>query len=104
EGFGSITDINLPQEQLDLVKAAVSTGKPVIMVIIAGRPRVITSVYKDCKAVLFAGLPGFEGAQAIAEILSGKVNPSAKMSFNYPAAVNRLVPHMHKPSETMLAH
>jgi beta-glucosidase len=104
EGFGSILDISLPSDQIDLVKAAQLTGKPVILVIIAGRPRVITSIYPGCKAVLFAGLPGFQGAQAIAEILSGKVNPSAKMSFNYPYAVNRLVPHTYKSSEVLLAH
>src|SRR5690606_36283192 len=46
----------------------------------------------------------FEGAQAIAEIISGKVNPSAKMSFNYPHSVNRLLPHNHKISEIQLAH
>jgi len=104
EGFGSISDISLPADQVELVKAAQATGKPVILVIIAGRPRVITSIYPGCKAVLFAGLPGFEGAQAIAEIVSGKVNPSAKMSFNYPYAVNRLIPHNHKISEVLLAH
>jgi beta-glucosidase len=104
EGFGSILDINLPADQKELVKAAVATGKPVVMVIIAGRPRVITDVYQDCKAVVFAGLPGFEGAQAIAEILSGKVNPSAKLSFTYPHSVNRLVPYNHKVSEVTLAH
>jgi beta-glucosidase len=104
EGFGSITDITLPKDQLDLIKAAQATGKPVILVIIAGRPRVITEVYEGCKAVIFAGCPGFEGAQAIAEVVSGKVNPSGKMSFTYPAAVNRLVPHNHKSSEELLAH
>lgn len=104
EGFGSILDINLPDDQLDLVRTAQRTGKPVILVVIAGRPRIITGIYPGCKAVLFAGLPGFQGAQAIAEILSGKVNPSAKMSFNYPHSVNRLVPHNHKSSEILLAH
>ncbi len=104
EGFGSITDINLPEDQVELVKAAQATGKPVIMVVIAGRPRIITKIYDGCNAVLFAGLPGFEGAQAIAEIISGKVNPSAKMSFNYPHSVNRLLPHNHKISEIQLAH
>ncbi|HEX5167748.1 MAG TPA: glycoside hydrolase family 3 N-terminal domain-containing protein [Cyclobacteriaceae bacterium] len=104
EGFGSIVDITLPADQLDLIKVAQSTGKPVILVMIAGRPRVITSVYDNCRAVMFAGLPGFQGAQAIAEIISGKVNPSAKMSFTYPHSVNRLVPHNHKPSEVLLAH
>lgn len=104
EGFGSIEDIRLPDDQVALVKAAIATGKPVVVVMISGRPRLITELYKDCKAVLFAGLPGFEGAQAIAEVLSGKVNPSGKLPFNYPAAVNRLVPHNHKTSEVALAH
>lgn len=104
EGFGSILDINLPLEQKELIRAAKATGKPVVLLIIAGRPRVITDVNDDCKAILFAGLPGFEGAQAIAEILSGKVNPSAKLSFNYPHSVNRLLPHNHKISEVQLAH
>ena len=104
EGYGSIQDISLPEDQIELVKAAQATGKPVILVMISGRPRVITKIYKDCKAALFAGLPGFEGGQAIAEIISGKVNPSAKMSFNFPNSVNRLVPHNHKTSEVALAH
>lgn len=104
EGFGSILDISLPADQIELIQTAQATNKPVVLVMISGRPRVITSVYDNCKAVLFAGLPGFEGAQAIAEIISGKVNPSAKMSFNYPHSVNRLVPHNHKPSEVLLAH
>lgn len=104
EGFGSIIDINLPEDQKDLIRTAQATGKPVILVMIAGRPRVITDVYPACKAVLFAGLPGFEGAQAIAEVLSGKVNPSGKLSFTYPYAVNRLVPYNHKISEVTLAH
>jgi beta-glucosidase len=104
EGFGSILDINLPEDQKDLIKIAKASGKPVIVTLIAGRPRVMTDVYGDCHAVLFAGLPGFEGAQAIAEIISGKVNPSGKMSFNYPHSVNRLLPHNHKISEVQLAH
>lgn len=104
EGFGSIQDITLPEDQEELVEAAQATGKPVILVMIAGRPRVITEIYGGCKAVIFAGLPGFEGGQAIAEIISGKVNPSAKMSFNFPYSVNRLIPHNHKTSEVALAH
>jgi beta-glucosidase len=104
EGFGSILDIRLPEDQISLIRAAQSTGKPVILVMISGRPRVITDVYGACSAVLFAGLPGFEGGQAIAGIVSGRVNPSGKLSFNYPHSVNRLVPHNHKSSEVRLAH
>jgi beta-glucosidase len=104
EGFGSIVDINLPDDQIEIIKAAQATGKPVVLVMVSGRPRVITKVFNGCKSVLFAGLPGFQGGQAIAEIISGKVNPSAKMSFNFPYAANRLVPHNHKSSEVILAH
>jgi beta-glucosidase len=104
EGFGSIHDISLPGDQVNLINIAKATGKPVVVVMLSGRPRVFTDTYKTCNAVMFAGLPGFEGAQAIAEIISGKVNPSAKLSFNYPYAVNRLIPHNHKISEVILAH
>ncbi|HYG40767.1 MAG TPA: glycoside hydrolase family 3 N-terminal domain-containing protein, partial [Cytophagales bacterium] len=104
EGFGSLHDLSLPKEQIEVIEAAQSTGKPVVIVMISGRPRIITDVYKKSNAVLFAGWPGFEGAQAIAEIISGKVNPSGKMSFNYPIATNRLLPHNHKSSEVVLAH
>lgn len=104
EGFGSIQDITLPEDQLALIEIAQATKKPVIVIMISGRPRVITKVYDRCQAVLFGGLPGFEGGQAVAEIISGKVNPSAKMSFNFPKEVNRLVPHNHKISEVLLAH
>jgi beta-glucosidase len=104
EGFGSILDIDLSDDQIDIVKAAQATGKPVVVVMISGRPRVFTKIFNTSDAVLFAGLPGFQGGQAIAEIISGKVNPSAKMSFNYPYAANRLVPHNHKSSEIVLAH
>ena len=104
EGFGSIQDISLPADQQELVRAAQLTGKPVILIMLGGRPRVITDIFPGCKAVLFAGLPGFEGGQAIAEIISGKVNPSGKLSFNYPSSVNRLMPHNHTISEVLLAH
>jgi beta-glucosidase len=104
EGFGSITDLNLPEDQRSWVKLAIDTGKPVILVLVSGRPRIITSLYDQCSAVLFAGWPGFEGATAIAEIISGKVNPSGKLSFNFPYASNKLVPYNYKWAEVLLAH
>ncbi|MBX2966844.1 MAG: glycoside hydrolase family 3 C-terminal domain-containing protein [Cyclobacteriaceae bacterium] len=104
EGFGSIDDINLPAEQTKWIQTAISTGKPVILVLISGRPRIITDVYEKTSAVIFAGWPGFEGAQAIAEVIKGKINPSGKLAFNYPYKPNRLLPHNHKPTEVLLAH
>lgn len=104
EGFGSIVDINLPSDQLNWIQTAQATGKPVVLILISGRPRVITTVYEKASAVIFAGWPGFEGAQAIAEVLSGKINPSGKLAFNYPYSPNRLIPHNHKSTEILLAH
>ncbi len=104
EGFGSIVDINLPLDQISWIQTAQATGKPVVLVLICGRPRVITDIYKKTSAVIFAGWPGFEGAQAIAEVISGKINPSGKLAFNYPYSPHRLVPHNHKLTEILLAH
>jgi beta-glucosidase len=104
EGYGSIVDLDLPSDQMSWIRLAVDSGKPVVLVMVSGRPRIITSIYEQCGAVLFAGWPGFEGATAIAEIISGKVNPSGKLSFNYPYAANKLVPYNYKWAEVLLAH
>lgn len=96
EGSGNIRDLTLEEEQLDLVRAAQATGKPVILVVIAGRPRLITSVYEGCSAVIWAGLPGFEGGQAIADLIAGNFNPSGKMPFSYPAWAGHYFPYSHK--------
>ena len=70
---------------------------------ISGRPRVITKIYQVGKTVLSLAFQVLR-PQAIAEIISGTVNPSAKMSLIFPYGVNRLVPHNHKSSEIILAH
>ena len=67
EQNGNIQDMNLPDEQIEQIKAAISTGKPVILIMVAGRPRIITKVFDECSAVIWAGLPGYEGARALAE-------------------------------------
>ncbi|WNJ21608.1 glycoside hydrolase family 3 N-terminal domain-containing protein [Pontibacter sp. G13] len=96
EGSGNIYDMTLERAQLDAVRAAIDTGKPVVLVVIAGRPRLISAVYGDCAAVVWAGLPGFEGGQAIAELLSGAINPSGKLPFSYPAHSGHWHPYNHK--------
>jgi len=93
EGNGNIDDLNLPTEQQNLIAEATKTGKPVVLIMLAGRPRLPGIAAKDCKAFIFAGLPGFEGGQALAEIITGKVNPSGKLSFTYPASPGHINPH-----------
>lgn len=96
EGGGNINDLRLPQDQIDWIKAAQATGKPVVLVMLAGRPRVITDVIEGCKAFIFAGLPSIEGAPALAEIISGKTNPSGKLAISYPRFVGHNLPYNAK--------
>jgi len=98
EFIGNITDLTLPKEQLYLIAAANKTGTPTALILVEGRPRVITSIADDTEAILFAGIPGFQGAQAIADVLSGAVNPSGKLNFSYPAYTGHFDTFMHKSS------
>lgn len=102
EQGGNIQDMNLPDEQLSQIKMAISTGKPVVLIMVAGRPRIITKVFYDCDAVIWAGLPGYEGARAISEILSGAVIPSGKLPFSYPYTDSRNLNYNQKHHDVQL--
>ncbi|MCE1247548.1 MAG: glycoside hydrolase family 3 C-terminal domain-containing protein [Firmicutes bacterium] len=103
EGEGQINDLNLPVEQYDMIRTIQGTGKINILVYIGGRPRLLSPVSDKADAIIFAGLPGFEGATALAEILSGAVNPSAKLSISYPSTPGHCIPYHHKPSDKSTA-
>lgn len=96
EGSGNDFYLELEAAQQELIRKAYDTGKPVIVVMVAGRPRIIQPVYDCCRAFVWAGLPGFEGGRAIAEILSGKANPSGRLPFSYPAWSGHFYPYDHK--------
>lgn len=98
EFVGNIADLSLPKEQMELIKAVNKTGKPAVLVLIEGRPRIISDIVDDTDAIIWAGLPGFEGAKAIADVISGSINPSGKLPFSYPEYVGYFVPYNHKPS------
>jgi len=93
---GNISDLTLDQDQLALIEQAQATGKPVILLMIAGRPRVISEVLDETDAFIWCGLPGFEGGIAIANVIIGQVNPSGKMSFSYPKEAGHWFPYNHK--------
>ncbi|MFL5727883.1 MAG: beta-glucosidase family protein [Cytophagaceae bacterium] len=99
ETDGSINDLNLSGNQEAWIRKAIDTGKPVVLVLTEGRPRIISSVFDECQAVVFAGLPGGEGGTAIAQVLSGRENPSGKMSFTYPFKQGHIIPYNYKRSE-----
>lgn len=96
EGSGNIYDLTLEAGQQQWIRDAHATGKPVVVVMLSGRPRVIREVYPQCQAFIWAGLPGFEGAQAIAEVIAGKVNPSGKLPFSWPAWPGHFYPYDHR--------
>ncbi len=93
-------DIDPAGLQNELVEELCKTGKPVIVVLINGRPLSITQIQKQATAIIEAWEPGSFGGQAIAEILFGKVNPSGKLSISFPRSVGQIpVFYNHKPSQ-----
>lgn len=96
---GNIHDLTLPDAQLELVSAIQKTNTPVVLVLVEGRPRIITPIVDDSKAILMAYLPGPAGGQAIAEVLFGDFNPCGKLPITYPRHPNDLVCYDHKPIE-----
>ena len=96
---GNIHDLALPRAQLKLAAAIEKTGTPVVLVLVEGRPRIITTIVDDAQAILMTYLPGASGGEAIADVLVGDYNPSGKLPITYPRYPNDLVPYDHKPIE-----
>ena len=78
--------LRLPGKQEQYVEELIQTGKPVVLVVFGGRAQVISGIAEKCAAVIQAWYPGEEGGRAVADILYGKVSPSAKLSVSYPNA------------------
>lgn len=96
---GNIEEFRLPQAQYDYYAKLVATGKPVILVMASGRPRIITEMNDKAAAVIYAPYPGPQGGDAIANILSGDVNPSGRLPLTYPRNPNAFVLYDHKGTE-----
>jgi beta-glucosidase len=99
ESPGNTRDLALPQEQMNLAKAAVATGKPVILVLTEGRPRFITDISPQMKGILMAYWSGKKTAEAIADVLFGDYNPSGILPFSYPRSMGEIVLYDRKPTE-----
>ncbi len=97
---GNIDDINLSANQKDLVKALSKTGKPIILVLNEGRPRVLREIEPLARAVIDVMLPGNYGGDALAALLAGEENFSGKLPFTYPKYVNSLHTYDYKVSES----
>ncbi len=99
ETAGNINNLTLDTAQLKLAEALIKTGKPVILVMIEGRPRIINSIVNGAKGILLAFLPGMDGGKAISDILFGDANPSARLSVTYPKHPDDLMHYDYKPIE-----
>jgi beta-glucosidase len=89
----------LPDAQIRLAREVAAAGKPVILVLVEGRPRLIRRIVDSAQAIVAAFNPGFEGGQAIADVLAGTVNPSGKLPVTYPRDPNALRTYDHKAFE-----
>ena len=96
---GDIDDLDLDPKQIALVKSLKETGKPIVLVMIEGRPRVIREIVDDATAILVGFLPGDEGGNAIANLLYGDVVPSGKFPITYPKHSNDLLTYDHKGTD-----
>lgn len=97
---GNITDLTLPETQLRFAESIIATGKPVVLVLVEGRPRIISRIADKVSAIVMAYNPSSEGGQAIADVLFGDYNPNGKLPFTYPRSTNNYLTYDHKLFET----
>ena len=98
---GNLTNLTMSENQRNLVKALAATGKPVILILNQGRPRIINDIVPLAKAVVNVMLPSNYGGDALANLLAGDANFSGKMPFTYPKHINALANYDYKPCENM---
>jgi beta-glucosidase len=94
-----IDEIDLPEVQQQLINELTGTGKPVVLVMLQGRPRIIREIEDDVKAVIMAYLPGNEGGRAIADVLYGVINASGNLPYTYPRFSGSLWTYDHPLSD-----
>jgi beta-glucosidase len=93
---GYIEDLYISDAQSDLAKALISTGKPIILILSEGRPRLINKFEAGLKGILLSFLPGNEGGDAFADVLFGDYNPNGKLPVTYPKYPNDLMNYDYK--------
>ena len=96
---GNLNDLYISDLQGELAQRLAATGKPVILVLNEGRPRIISKFADKVPAIIQTYLPGNYGGDALADILFGDVNPSGKLPYTYPQFPNSVASYIHKPAE-----
>lgn len=98
---GNVDDLTLSAQQRELCRALAQTGKPMVLVLVGGRPRIINDIEPLCEAVVCAMLPANYGGDALARLLTGQDNFAAKLPFTYPKYINSLSTYDYKVSEVV---
>ncbi len=96
---GNLSDLAMSENQRNLVKALAKTGKPIVLILNEGRPRLINDIEPLAQGIIDILLPGNFGADALANILAGDTNPSAKMPYTYPRHQAELTTYDYRVSE-----
>jgi beta-glucosidase len=94
-----INELPMPEAQQELVRKLSETGKPIILILVEGRPRIIKDIEPLAKGIVMAYLPGDEGGRAVADVLYGSVNPSGKLPYTYPEYTGNTLPYWHKKTD-----
>ena len=101
ETVGNITDLNLSQNQCNMVRTLAETGKPVVLVLNEGRPRIVSDIAPLASAVIDVMLPSNFGGDALAALLSGRENFSGKLPFSYPRTISAFTCYDYRASEVV---
>ncbi len=96
---GNINDLTISAPQIALATALAKTGKPIILVLAEGRPRIISAIEPGVTSVLHTYLLGNEGGNVVADALIGKINPSGRLPYTYPRYTNSLLNYYRKYTE-----
>jgi beta-glucosidase len=98
---GNINDLNLSDNQKEMVRVLAQTGKPIVLVLTEGRPRILRDIEPLCQAVVHTFLPSNYGGTALAHLLSGDADFTGRMPYTYPKYTGSLVTYDYKPCENM---
>ena len=98
---GNINDLNLSDNQKEMVRQLVKAGKPIVLVLTEGRPRIIRDIEPLCQAVVHTFLPSNYGGKALARLLAGDADFTGRMPYTYPKYTGALVTYDYKPCENM---
>lgn len=99
EKSSDINNLELPKAQQQLIAQLSKTGKPIVLVMVQGRPRIIREIEPLVDAVVMGYLPGQEGGRALADVIYGKINPSGKLPYTYPKYTGNMLPYYHKKTD-----